>query len=157
LSGMKLPIEEVAVKAEEFLGELIRRCNLHLRTRANVEEEDCVRIELLGEDAGLVLADSARLLYAMNHLVNQIFYRQARGNYSFLVDCGNYRSDRTAELELLARKAAEKAQSSRATVSLQPMPSSERRIIHLALAEESGVRTESEGSGRFRRVLIVPA
>jgi spoIIIJ-associated protein len=153
---MKLPIGEVATQVEEFLGGLIQTCNLHLRTRASVED-GCVRIDLSGQDAGLVLAESARLLYAMNHLVNQIFHRRVASDCSFVLDCHNYRVDRTAELDLLARKAAEKARSSGTTVSLQPMPSSERRIIHLALADEEGVRTESEGSGRFRRVLIVPA
>ena len=60
------------------------------------------------------------------------------------------------QLQLLAKKAADKARLSGTKVSLQPMPASERRIIHLAVAEEAGVETQSEGRGRFRRVLISP-
>ncbi|MEJ2077311.1 MAG: R3H domain-containing nucleic acid-binding protein [Acidobacteriota bacterium] len=152
----KLDTTEVAERAGEFVEEVIERSGLDLDARVNVEEEETIRIELNGEDSELVLADSARLLYAINHLVNQIFYRQARNGCSFILDCEHYRGDRAAELELMARKAAERVRLTGKSVILQPMPSSERRIIHLALAEEPGIRTESEGSGRYRHVQIVP-
>ena len=112
---------------------------------------------LPGQDEGLFLSDNARLLYAVNHLLNQIFYRQSKDGCNFFLDCNNYRRDRTLELELLAEKAAERARLTGTGVSLQPMPSSERRIIHLALADLEDVRTESEGSGWHRRVLIIPS
>lgn len=152
----KLGTTEIADRAGEFVTGLIDQCGLLLTTQVSVEEDDTIRIELAGEDSGLVLGDSARLLYAINHLVNQIFYRQARNGCSFILDCEDYRSDRTVELELMARKAAERVRKTGRAVVLQPMPSSERRIIHLALAEEPGIRTESEGSGRYRHIQIVP-
>ena len=152
----KLETTEVAGRVGQFVAELIERCELDLSSEVTVEG-DTVRIELEGEDSGLVLGDSARLLYAINHLVNQIFYRQARNGCNFMVDCENYRGDRATELELMARKAAEQVRLTGRAVVLQPMPSSERRIIHLTLAEEDGIRTESSGSGRYRHIEIVPA
>ncbi len=143
-------------RTEGFVRELIELSGLDLDVDSEIEGR-LIAIELSGEDESLLLADNARLLYAINHLVNQVFYRQAGREYSFLVDCGNYRNERVAELELLAEKAAEKVRVSGSKVILQPMPSGERRIIHLALADEPDVRTESEGSGRYRRVQIVPA
>lgn len=154
---MKLEKEELAKEAESFVEGVVQGAHLDLRPRVEFSEEIGIRINLEGPDSGILLADSARLLYAINHLINQIYYRRSREGCNFVVDCSNYRADRTAELELLARKAAEKARLSGTRVSLQPMPASERRIIHLALAEDSGVYTQSEGSGRFRRVLISPA
>ena len=74
----KLDTTEVAERAGEFVEEVIERSGLDLDARVSVEEEETIRIELNGEDSELVLADSARLLYAINHLVNQIFYRQDR-------------------------------------------------------------------------------
>lgn len=149
-------LEVLSERTEGFVLELIELSGLDLEVNAVVEDE-LIAIELAGEDEPLLLADNARLLYAFNHLVNQVFYRRAGRECSFLVDCGNYRSERVAELELLAQKAAEKVRISGTKVILQPMPSGERRIIHLALADEPDVRTESEGSGRYRRVQIVPA
>jgi spoIIIJ-associated protein len=153
---MKLDREELAQKADEFVCAIFRRAGLQLETEVRLDEEG-VKIDVFGHDDGMFLSDNARLLYAVNHLLNQIYYRQSKDGCNFFIDCNNYRRDRTAELELMADKAAERARLTGTGVSLQPMPSSERRIIHLALANLSDIRTESEGSGRHRRVLIIPS
>ena len=153
---MKLDKEELAQKADEFVCAIFRRAGLQLETEVRLDEEG-VKIDVFGHDDGMFLSDNARLLYAVNHLLNQIYYRQSKDGCNFFIDCNNYRRDRTAELELMADKAAERARLTGTGVSLQPMPSSERRIIHLALASLSDIRTESEGSGRHRRVLIIPS
>ena len=153
---MKLDREELAQKADEFVSEIFRGADLQLETEVRLDEEG-VKIDVFGQDDDLFLTDNARLLYAVNHLLNQIFYRQSKDGCNFFLDCNNYRRDRTSELELLADKAAERARLTGTGVSLQPMPSSERRIIHLTLAELEDIRTESEGSGRHRRVLIIPS
>lgn len=153
---MKLDREDLAEKANEFVKEIFRGAGLQLETEVRLDEEG-VKIDVYGHDDGLFLSDNARLLYAVNHLLNQIFYRQSKDGCNFFLDCNNYRRDRTAELELMADKAAEKARLTGTGVSLQPMPSSERRIIHLALADLDDIRTVSEGSGWHRRVLIIPS
>lgn len=153
---MKLDKEDLAEAARGFAERLIQGVYLDLEPEVQFDGEKGIRINLEGPDSEILLADSGRLLYAINHLINQIYYRRSKDGCNFVVDCNNYRADRAAELELLARKAAEKARLSGTKVSLQPMPATERRIIHLALADESGVYTQSEGSGRFRRVLISP-
>lgn len=149
-------LETTAAAARSFLDSVVGKAGLALEpTRVQLEEETVV-LSLEGEDSELLLTDGARLLYALNHLVNQVFFRRGRP-VNFVLDCQNYRQIRAYELELMARKAAERAQALRQKVALQPMTSSERRIIHLTLAEDETVRTESEGSGSHRRVLIVPA
>ena len=62
-----------------------------------------------------------------------------------------------AELELLAKKAAEKVKTSQRPFPLQPMPANERRIVHMALVSDPQVRTESQGFGDNRRVIISPS
>lgn len=139
----------------EFVEGVVDGARLDLRCECHVGEEE-VSVSLGGPDSGLVLRENAKLLYALNHLLNQAFYRRVRGRYSFLVDCEEYRGTRVMELQLLARKAAENVLSSGEAFRLQPMPSSERRVIHLALADVEGVRSESEGRGEYRRVVIAP-
>ena len=153
---MKLEKEDLAAEARNFVQTMIDQAGLELQSEVELNNETGIRILLEGPDNGILLADNARLLYAVNHLVNQIFYRRSIEGCNFEIDCNNYRAERNAELQLLAKKAADKARLSGTKVSLQPMPASERRIIHLAVAEEAGVETQSEGRGRFRRVLISP-
>lgn len=150
-------VEEASVIAEveEFVRQCLRLSGLEVECRCDMGE-DVLNIRLNGEDSGLILRENARLLYSLNHLVNQAFFRKHGGNLNYVVDCEDYRNTRILELRLLAQKAAEKVRISAKPFKLQSMPAGERRVIHLALAEEPGVTTESEGSGAFRRVVILP-
>ena len=147
--------EEVLAEIRQFTEELLDRAGLELEASVRPNQDQVV-VELSGPDADLVLTDNARLLHAFNHLVSQIFYRRARGQYRFVVDCGDYRATRARELQLLADKAAEKARRSGRPFTFQPMPASDRRIIHLHLAHDREVRTESDGRGMHRRVVVIP-
>ena len=141
---------------KSFLEGLIQGAELDLEFACE-DEEDGIQVRLVGPDSGRVLADNARLLYAINHLLNQIFHRRSEDGCNFWVDCEGYRGEREQELELLSGKAAEQVRLTGREFSFQSLPASERRIIHLALAEEPGVRTQSEGTGANRCVLVLPS
>jgi spoIIIJ-associated protein len=115
------------------------------------------RVVLSGPDRGLLLGRTAELLDAIEYVTNRAFGKQMRHDAKIVFDSGNYRHMREQELQLMAVKAAERVRSSRAAFTFDPMSPSERRIIHLALADEAGVRTESTGDGLERKVRIVPA
>jgi spoIIIJ-associated protein len=74
-----------------------------------------------------------------------------------LFDCHDYRMMRVEELQLAAEAAADRVRRTGIAYRFNPMTSRERRIIHMALRGEAGVRTESEGAGPQRRVVIHPA
>ncbi|MBI4446025.1 MAG: hypothetical protein HY645_08945 [Acidobacteria bacterium] len=143
-------------EVSDFFKKLLKAAHLDLQFRCE-PEDSVIHIRLHGRDAGMVLSNNARLLYAINHLLIQSFSRPHKDRYTFLVDCNEYRSTRELELQLMAQKAAERVKSSGTRLPLQPMPAVERRVIHMALAEEPGVKTASEGTGEFRRVVILPA
>jgi spoIIIJ-associated protein len=138
-----------------FLEGLLRAGRLELSVEARRETE-FLHVELEGPDSDLILENNAKVLYALEHVLNQVTYRRGYCESKALLDCNDYRNTRTLELQLLARKAAEKVKVSGAAISLQPMPAVERRIIHLALAEDQEVRTESSGLGTDRHVMILP-
>ena len=148
-------VDEIVEEVRQFAVQLLDRAHLDLRVAVETSQGEVV-VELSGQDSELVLTKNARLLHAVNHLVSQSFYRRARGQHSFVVDCNGYRATRTAELELLADKAADKAARSCRPFHFQPMPAGDRRIIHLFLAHREEVRTESDGRGTYRRVIVVP-
>ncbi|RPI21378.1 MAG: hypothetical protein EHM61_24900 [Acidobacteria bacterium] len=142
--------------AVRFLEALMQAARFTLHVKEEQVADQGVVLELHGADSGLVLANNARLLYAMEHVVNQALHHQGRSDSKVTLDCNGYRSTRVLELQLLARKAAEKVRTTGVPLSLQPMPSVERRVIHLTLAEEAGIRTESSGLGLNRHVVIIP-
>lgn len=153
---MNFDKENLEVEVGRFLEELLEKTGLELEFRCEAEDH-AMTVWLSGQDASMVVGNNARLLYAINHLLNRAFYEKSPQRCSFVVDCNEYRATRAAELEGLAREAAEKVKHSGNLIPLEPMPASERRVVHLALAEVPGVSTESEGTGAQRRVVVLPS
>jgi len=148
-----------------FLEDLIRASGLELRvnvqpiseTGARVEGDAEVLADLDGPDKGLLLERNAEVLKAIEHLAFKALRFEPAFHEKIHIDCGGYRALRFEELRMTARVAAERVQSSRQPFRLNPMSSRERRIVHLALKEFAGVRTESVGMGEERQVVIHPA
>lgn len=111
------------------------------------------QIELRGRDASILLARNAEALKALEYLANRILEKSGR---KFLFDSNGYRANRAEELRLMALTAAEKVKQTGTAFKFNPMESDERRILHLAVAEDNQLRTESEGSGSKRQVVIYP-
>jgi len=153
---MKTEQDKRSSQVTSFVKDLLEATKLDLEFRCDTEEEGMI-VRLYGQDVGMVLSNGARLLYAINHILNRAFYEPGTEAFNLLVDCNDYRSARAEELESLARKAAEGVNDSGEFYLFEPMPASERRVVHLALAEVPGVMTESEGSGLERRVVVLPA
>ncbi len=121
-------------------------------------QEDVVHVNLTGLDRPLLLSNAASVLNSLEYLLNKIF-RTGKGEkiQSIMLDCDQYRQHREAELKLLAKMASEKVIARRKPLTLQPMIPRERRIVHLALADIEGVRSESGGEGDNRSITIYPA
>ncbi|HSR69079.1 MAG TPA: R3H domain-containing nucleic acid-binding protein [Acidobacteriota bacterium] len=146
--------EKLAAQVEKFMTELLG--HMQLDVKMELEETDqTIEVRLSGADSEVILRNGARTLEAFNDIVNQIFYQPR--DVRVEIDCEDYRLGRVLELELLARSAAEKTRVSGQSFRFQPMPPAERRTIHLTLAKEEGVRTESSGHGTNRHVVVMPA
>ncbi len=146
----------LAKEIEDHLNSLFEASSLEIQGILKEADND-IFFDLKGNDSEALLTDGASLLYAFNHLVNQIYFRRLGRGRNVVLDCLNYRADKELELTLMADKAAEQTRITGRKLVLQPMNSAERRIIHLRLAEKDGIRTESEGFGQNRRISILPA
>lgn len=91
---------------------------------------------------------------ALEHLVNQSFIRELSEGERFICDVDSFRAIRETELRAMARHAAERVRSTGLPFFFGPMSAGERRIIHLTLAEESNLFTESVGEGNARRLKV---
>lgn len=130
--------------------------------------------EIAGQSVFAIEVDDARALigmhgdtvYALDHLVKKIVEKRIfpRENASdngahsddthFLVDVNDYRSKQIKDLQAKALMMAERARSFQYDVELSPMSAYERLIVHTTLADSPNVKTESQGEGRSRRVVI---
>ena len=149
----------------KFLEEIIRSARLDLKIdvttlRTGVAPDAGgaeVFADLSGRDKDLLLERGAELLHAIEHLALRALRLEPPWQDKMLLDSGGYRALRIEELKMTARVAAERVQTSRQPFKLNPMTARERRIVHLALQEFPGVRTESIGMGEHRQVVIHPA
>jgi spoIIIJ-associated protein len=140
----------------EFTNRVLAASGLDLK--ADLEHsDDGFKVQVRGRDVALLLGHNAELLDALEYLGNRTLARRAGEEMRIVFDSGSYRAQREKELGLMAEKAAEKVRTSRAPFSFTPMNSNERRIIHLALADDATVVTESQGSGENRKVTVRPA
>ncbi len=110
-----------------------------------------------GADQELLLENDAELLLSLEHIAHRWLRLDPRLHDRVKFDSGEYRSARLAELKLSARVAAQRVRETGQPFQFNPMSSRERRIVHLELSGAAGVRTESEGSGDRRQLVVYPA
>ena len=121
----------------------------------NVEETDeGTRINLEGEDGGALVRRGGEGLQALQHIVATTFRKQLGEDNRIVIDCNGFRKDKDAELRQMARFIAEKARSSGAPQEMGPLNPYERRIVHLAIAEDPTVTSESIGDAFMKTVII---
>ena len=107
---MNFDKEKLESEVGHFLEELLKATGLDLEFRCEPEDHT-MAVWLSGQDAPMVAGSNARLLYAINHLLNRAFYQKSPQQWSFVVDCNDYRATREAELEILARKRRKQSSS----------------------------------------------
>lgn len=111
-------------------------------------------LEIEGDDLGVLIGRRGETLSALQYLLNLMCVRRFGQSVFFTVDVEGYRRRRERSLTGLARRTAEQVRRTKRPVTLEPMPANERRIIHIALADDRQVTTESLGEGDERRVSI---
>ena len=121
----------------------------------NVEETaEGTRINLEGEDGGVLVRRGGEGLQALQHIVATTFRKQLGDDNRIVIDCNGFRKDKDAELRQMARFVAEKARSSGMPQEMGPLNPYERRIVHLAIAEDPTVSSESIGDAFLKTVII---
>jgi spoIIIJ-associated protein len=123
-------------------------------------QEDAEKIEafIFGQDVGALIGRRGRTLNDIQYLLNVIMRRQyALLNKMVVLDIENYRSRREKTIKELAVNVAKKVSREGHEQALEPMTPQERRIVHIALQDFSGVTTYSSGEEPHRKVVVVPS
>lgn len=141
--------------AARILREILERMGIDAEVSA-FDDGERVILDAHGQESGLVIGKKGATLDALQYLINRIVSKKPGDGPGIVVDAEGYRGRREDSLIDLANRLAEKAVKSGRPVPVEPMSPHDRRIIHVTLKEHSGVTTESEGEGLFRRVVIFP-
>lgn len=147
------PVAEAAVRAAELL---IRIAGLDLEPTV-YQGEDRLEVDLAGADVDWCFADDGEFVLAVEHLLPRMIRSLSGEPVSVRVDCENFHEIREERLRSLAQRMADDVRRRGRPRTLEPMNPADRRIIHVTLADDPGVVTESEGDGYFKRITIRPA
>ncbi len=164
MSEQKYSVESTGSRIEAFLGPILKSGGFHLNFQIldaqpasdEFETPDLV-VKFTGSDVDLLLSNRAELLLALEHVTMEVLRVPSEHHSRISFDANDYRLLRIEELRLAATTAAEKVKRTGVPFRFNPMNSRERRVIHLALRNESAVRSESAGSGPQRQVVVYPA
>ena len=144
-----------ATDAREFVQRIVSAIGAEVTVTAT-DREGAVVVTCVGSDVGRVIGKHGQTIDAIQYLANAVA-RAEGAEHEVVVDAAGYRARRTATLEALAQRSAQRAVASRGRVELEPMTAVERKIVHEALKDDPSVETASEGSEPNRYVVVVPS
>jgi spoIIIJ-associated protein len=139
--------------ASKFLSDVLLKMGLDVGIKA-FENEECVYLEVSGEDSKTVIGKRGQTLDSIQYLTNLVANKERTEYRRVIIDVEGYRSRREKTLERLAAKLARKVLTTGRSVKLEPMNPYERKVIHSTLQTVDGVTTRSEGEEPYRRVII---
>ncbi|MCZ2126747.1 MAG: Jag N-terminal domain-containing protein [Anaerolineales bacterium] len=159
----KINVEPDAVlnTTEEVVSKLIHHMGLTAQVSAHYDESDSadnrsIQVDVRGDDLSALIGRRAETLTAFQHIASLIVGKQAQQWVQLTVDVEGYRARREQQVRQLANRLADQVTKTGRKTTMEPMPSSERRIVHIELRGHPAVKTESTGEEPYRKVIILP-
>jgi spoIIIJ-associated protein len=140
-------------RISEFVQNVVNAMGLTLTAKIE-ETPEATRINLEGEDGGVLIRRGGEGLQALQHVVATAFRKQLGDDNRIVIDCMDFRREKDAELRQMATFIAEKVRASGAAQEMGPLNPYERRIVHMAIAEHGDVTSESIGDAHMKTVII---
>lgn len=146
---------------EAVISKLIHLLHLKAQVSANYGEQDRegrrdIHVDIRGDDLSVLIGKHSETLNAFQFVASLIVGRETQDWVQLVIDVEGFRERRKKQLIQMATRLAEQVMKSGKRMSLEPMPSAERRLIHIALRDHPEVKTESTGEEPHRKVTIVP-
>ena len=148
---------DVVKVATEILDNILSKLGVSaVSSLVQAESEDLGGpvFEIEGDDSGLLIGRRGETLRALQFMVKFIAGRQLGERVNLMIDVEGYQQRRYDSLANLAQRVAQRVASNGRSITLEPMPPNERRIIHMTLSEHANVTTESIGAGNERQVVV---
>ena len=147
--------------AESVVSKLVHQLGLEAQVSAHFDESDrsdrrSIHVDVRGKDLSMLIGRHAETLNAFQYVSSLIVGKETKQFVQLVVDVEGFRARREKQLRQMAQRMADQALKMGRRVTLEPMSSAERRIIHMALQDHPAVTTESVGEEPRRKVTIVP-
>ena len=146
-------MNEICEKSAAFLTEIVADLGFDLTVAANWTDEGCW-LNLSGDDVPFLLAENGEMLDAFETVLFQVYGRELDKTQRIICDADGFRRSRKAELQAMARFAAQTVRKNDKPFTFGVLNSTERRVIHLVLQAEEDLHTESVGAGKERRLQV---
>jgi spoIIIJ-associated protein len=148
-------MSDMDTRVVEFITQVTAAMGLALEATTE-ETADHLRVNLTGDGADVLLRRKGEALDALQVIVNTAFRRDARGDRHYLVDALGFRKGKDEELRQMAKFLMEKAKTTGVPHEIGPLNPYARRLVHLTVAEDSAVSSESIGDAFLKTVVISP-
>jgi spoIIIJ-associated protein len=161
----RLPVDETTVDGQtqraigfvrSLVGKMQMNAEVNLAPNDGEGSPDEIRIEIEGPDAGRIIGKKGNVLDAIQYLTARVVLKPGDPRRHVIVDAEGYRARHEDQLSQMARRLAQRVAAEGKVITFDPMSPRERRIVHMALRDVKGVRTESMGEEPQRRVQIIP-
>jgi spoIIIJ-associated protein len=120
-----------------------------------LSDEIPLALDIKGDDLGILIGRRGQTLASLEYITKLMVAGRLKAWLPLRVDVGGYKKRRCDSLQRLALSLAEQVKSGRRPITMEPMPADERRIVHLTLADNPDVTTQSIGEGENRKVVIL--
>jgi len=141
---------------KQIAEELLHKLEITGAISVTTDESGAYRVHIETEETGLLIGFHGRTLESLQMILGMIVSRKLGKWERVYVNVGDYREKREEALMYMAQRAAERALVSGRPVELTRLSAAERRVIHLTLSGDERVKTESEGEGSERKLIISP-
>jgi len=148
--------------ARDTVSELLKAMKVQARVTVQAghpedpQDRTPVQVDIRGDDLSILIGPKAETLNALQYIAGLIISKEVGHSIPLVVDVEGYRARRSQQIRQLARRMAEQAVRTGRRQLLEPMPASERRLVHIELRNNPEVSTESVGEEPRRKVTIVP-
>lgn len=139
---------------EKYIKDVIESLGIGGVSTKTSLEDDVIRVEIDSDHNPILIGKNGVTLQALNEIVRLAVSGKFRHRFRILLDIGDYKDVKYGRVASLARRTAKEVQKSKIDVTLDPMPSDERRVVHNVLTDFSHIKTESSGEGHKRAVTI---
>ncbi|MBQ0008777.1 MAG: KH domain-containing protein [Firmicutes bacterium] len=140
--------------AEKYVKDVIESLGIGSVSVKTSLEDDIIRLQIDSDHNPILIGKNGVTLQALNEIVRLAVSGKFRRRFRILLDIGDYKDSKYSRVASIARRTAKEVQKTKVDVTLDPMPSDERRVVHSAVAEFSHIKTESTGEGHRRAVTI---
>jgi spoIIIJ-associated protein len=147
--------EEVIEIVRRLMMGLLEVMGMKAEVEATLRGEDLF-LDIMGDKEGILIGKHGRTLESLQFLFNRMVNKQLKEGVKVYIDVNGYKAKRADSLTKMAARLGERVKRAEKALTIGPLNSHDRRIIHLALKEDPALETESLGDGEMKRIRIIP-